>query len=574
MSGSRSPEIRPFRFGWQTGTTRPKLWGVAWILWTVFVMLPLIAGWLLKLAFDALSSNESITGFLVLLGISEAIRWVVFAVAVYVVVRWWVSALTVMRTNMLEAQTVSGGPRSATLPDSPAEAISRFHDDARDAVLWTDSWVDGSGYIIYAVTALGIMSTIDGRAAFVVLIPLVVVTAITRYLTPRLHAARSADRKATGRVTAFLGETFTGMLAFRLAGREDAAIARLETHTAIRRGTAVRDTVIQQAIDGMASSTSDITVGLTLLVLVPAVRSGDFSVGDLALFVTYAVQLGELPRYVARIITSREQAIVSYERMGEMVADGDAAGVVEHRLVTIEPNETKLGRDPDPARVRLEQLEIRGLTAQYPSNGGGVEDINLTFERGTFNVVTGPVGAGKSTLLRAIIGLIDHDQGSIVWNGSEIVDAAAWFVPPNAAHLPQVPSLFSESLADNISLGRDTETLDDILELTTLASDLDEMPDGLDTMVGARGLRLSGGQAQRVATARSLLTQPELLVVDDLSSALDVATEKELWDRLSDLGSTTVIAISQRQLAIDRADQVITMADGRVASVKVRRPLV
>jgi ATP-binding cassette subfamily B protein len=570
MSRARSSEIRPFRFGWQTGTTRPKLWGVAWFLWTAFVMLPLIAGWLLKLAFDALSSNESITGFLILLGISEAVRWVVFAAAVYVVVRWWVSALTVMRTNMLEAQTVSGGPRSATLPDSPAEAISRFHDDARDAVLWTDSWVDGSGYIIYAVTALGIMSTIDGRAAFVVLIPLLVVTAITRYLTPRLHAARSADRKATGRVTAFLGETFTGMLAFRLAGREEAAIARLETHTAIRRRTAVRDTVLQQAIDGMASSTSDITVGLTLLVLVPAVRSGDFSVGDLALFVTYAVQLGELPRYVARIITSREQAIVSYGRMGEMVADGDAAAVVEHRLVTIEPNETKLARDPDPERVRLEQLEIRGLTAQYPSNGGGVEEIDLTFERGSFNVVTGPVGAGKSTLLRAIIGLIEHDEGAIIWNGSEIVDVAAWFVPPNAAHLPQVPSLFSESLADNISLGRDTESLSDILELTTLASDLDEMPDGLDTMVGARGLRLSGGQAQRVATARSLLTHPELLVVDDLSSALDVATEKELWDRLSDLGTTTVIAISQRQLAIDRADQVITMADGRVVSVRRR----
>ncbi len=284
MNAPHSPKIHPFRFGWTTGTSRPKLWGIAWILWTAFVMLPLLTGWLLKLAFDALSSSESITGFLVLLGIGEAIRWVVFAAAVYVVVRWWVSALTVMRTNMLEAQTVSGGPRAATLPDSPAEAISRFHDDARDAVLWPDAWVDGSGYIIYAASALAIMSTIDGRAAFVVLVPLIVVTGITRYLTPRLHAARSADRSATGRVTAFLGETFTGMLAFRLAGREEAAIARLETLTATRRRTAVRDTVLSQAIDGMSSSTSDITVGLTLLVLVPAVRSGDFTVGDLALF--------------------------------------------------------------------------------------------------------------------------------------------------------------------------------------------------------------------------------------------------------------------------------------------------
>lgn len=570
MKRTRAPEIKPFRFGWRTGTVRPQLWALTWVLWTTFVMLPLITGWLLKLVFDALSSSESVGGLLILLGISEAVRWVVFAVAVYVVVRWWVSALTVIRTNMLDAQTVSGGPRAASLPDSPAEAISRFHDDARDAVLWPDAWVDGCGHIIYAITALGIMSTIDVRAAFVVLVPLVTVTATARYLTPRLYAARLADRKATGRVTAFLGETFTGMLAFRLAGREEAAIDRLETYTAVRRRTAVRDTVLQQAIDGMSSSTSDITVGLTLLVLVPAVRSGDFSAGDLALFVTYAVQLGELPRFMARLITAREQAIVSYERMGELVARGEAAAVVNHRLVTIEPKETKLEREPDPARVRLERLELRGMTAKYPSTGEGVEDIDLTFERGSFNVVTGAVGSGKSTLLRAIIGLLERDAGSILWNGSEIADVAAWFVPPNAAHLPQVPSLFSESLAANISLGRDTSALDEVLELTTLASDLDEMPEGLDTMVGARGLRLSGGQAQRVATARSLLTHPELLIVDDLSSALDVNTEKELWDRLSELGSTTVIAISQRQLAIDRADQVITMAAGRVASITRR----
>ncbi|MFW2382512.1 MAG: ATP-binding cassette domain-containing protein [Acidimicrobiales bacterium] len=567
---SAEQSLSPFRFGWRTGTFRPRLWAWSWILWTAFVMLPLLTGWLLKLTFDALSSNESITGLLVLLGLSEAVRWVVFAIAVYVVVRWWVAALTMIRTNMLEAQTVSGGPRAATLPDSPSEAISRFHDDTRDMVLWADSWVDGAGYIIYSAGALFIMSTIDRRAALVVLVPLVLVTVITRYLTPRLHAARLADRRANGRVTSFLGETFSGMLAFRLAGREEAAIARLEQHTAIRRGTAVRDTVLRQAIDGMSSSTADVTIGLTLLVLVPEVRSGAFTVGDLALFVAYATQLGELPRFIARLITAREQAIVSYGRLGEMVAPGRARDVVDHRPVTIEPYETMLQRRPDPVRIPLERLEVRDLTARYPSTGDGIHNVNLTFERGTFNVVTGPVGAGKSTLLRALVGLIPFDQGAIFWNGVDVSDAAAWFVPPNCAHLPQVPNLFSESLADNISLGRDRANLGEILDLTTMTRDLEEMPEGLDTMVGARGLRLSGGQAQRVATARSLLTHPELLVVDDLSSALDVATEKELWDRLGDLGSTTVIAISQRQLAIDRADQVITMAAGRVSSVQRR----
>lgn len=560
-------EIRPMRFGWTTGSFRPRLWLLSWITFGAFYLLPLWTGWLLKLVFDRLSEAESLTSILIVLGFSEATRWVVFAVAIYFVIRWWVAALTLLRTNMLYAQTVSGGPRAATLPASPAEAISRFSDDARDAVIWTDSWLDGLGYIAYAVGALIIMSTIDGRAALVVLLPLTIVTVITRLLTPRLYAARAADREATSRVVSFLGETFTGQLAFRLAGREEAAVTRLERHTAIRRKTAVRDTVLQQTIDGISSSTADVTIGLTLLVLVPSVRSGQFTVGDLALFVAYAIQLGELPRYVARLVTSREQAIVSYGRMGQLVAPGRVTDVFDHRQVTIEPTETMLQRDPDPARVPLIRLGARNLTAIHPSSAEGVHNIDLEVERGTFTVITGPVGAGKSTLLRALVGLMPLDAGTLSWNGQDIDDPAAWFVPPNAAYLPQVPRLFSESLTGNITLGRGAENLSAVLELTTLTRDLQEMPDRLDTMVGARGLRLSGGQAQRVATARSLLTQPELLVVDDLSSALDVATERELWDRLASIGATTVIAVSQRQLAIERADQVIVMDRGRIASV-------
>lgn len=566
----RNDAIRPGRFGWLTGTFRSRLWIWSWISWTGFFLMPLWTGWVLKLAFDALEDSASINQYLVVLGVSEVVRWAIFAFAVWVVVRWWVSALTLLRTNMLHAQTVSGGPDAATLPDSPSEAISRFSDDARDTVMWTDSWLDGLGYTTYAVGALIVMSTIDSRAAFVVLIPIAIVTFITRMLTPRLYAARAADRQATGRVNAFLGEAFTGMLAFRLAGREEAAISRLEEYTSVRRQTAVRDTVLQQTIDGISSSTADVTIGLMLLVLVPSVQAGDLSVGDLALFVAYSAQLGELPRYLARIITSREQAIVSYGRMGEMVAAGTPSNVLAHQQVTIEPDETMRRRSPDPERVALQRLAVHDLSVRYPSNGEGISDVNLTFERGSFNVVTGPVGAGKSTLLRALVGLVPLEGGSVSWNGEEVEDQAAWFVPPQAAHLPQIPRLFSESLTENIALGRDTADLDAVLELTTLRLDINEMPDGLDTVVGARGLRLSGGQAQRVATARSLITQPELLVVDDLSSALDVATERELWDRLAGMGATTVIAISQRQLAIDRADQVITMADGRVVSVDQR----
>lgn len=555
--------IKPFGFGWRTGVFRSRLWALSWIGWTAYFAIPLASGWLLKLAFDALSTDASITGLLVAIGAVEVLRWIVFAFSIWVVVRWWVSGLSLMRTNMLDAQTVSGGPRAARLPSSPSEAVSRFSEDARDGVAWADSWLDGLAAIAYAIGALIIMSTINRSAALVVLLPLGFVTIVTRYLTPRIYAARAADREATSEVTGFLGETFAGVLAFRLAGREEAALARLDVHTARRRQTAVRDTVLQQVVGGISSTTTDVTIGLTLLALVPAVRADELSVGDLALFVAYAIELGTVPRFLARLVSAREQAIVSYGRLGEMVAEGRIDDVFAPTQVTIEPYDTMRVRAPDPDRVPLRTLEIRGLTSTYPGSTAGVHDVSFTVDAGTFTVVTGAVGAGKSTLLRALVGLEPLESGTILWNGEPIDDPAAWFVPPNAAHVPQIPRLFSESLAENVALGRAQDRLGVVLDQTTLRRDLEDMPEGLATRVGSRGLRLSGGQAQRVATARSLLPKPELLVVDDLSSALDVATERDLWTSLRNEGASTIIAVSHRQFVIDQADQVITIDAGR-----------
>lgn len=558
---AREVPIPTLRVARRVGIFRGRLWFWTWLGFLGFYAMPLLTGWFLKQVFDRLGSEEGVGGWLLAIGLSEAARMVLFAFSIWVVVRWWVGGLTMLRTNMLHAQTVSGGPKRAALPLGPAEAISRFHDDARDVVIWADSFVDGFSNLAYAVGALVIMATIDLGASLIVLVPLVAMSLVVGWVRPRLYAASEADREATGVVNAFLGETFAGMLAFRLAGKERAAVTRLERHTDHRRTTAVRHVVLEQGLDGLTSTTSDLSIGLILLVLVPSVRSGDITVGDLALFVSYTAVLGDVPRFMSRLVTAREQAKVSVRRMGQLVAPERLEDLLDHPSVDIDRGDPAVERSPDPERAPLARLEVRGLTAGY-EGGGGIADVDLDITAGDFVVVTGPVGAGKSTLLRALVGLVPHQSGTVRWNGRVIDDLGAWFVPPNAAHLPQVPRLFSESLASNITLGRDAEALDPVIDATTLRRDLDEMPDGLDTRVGARGLRLSGGQAQRVATARSLLTRPELLVVDDLSSALDVETERALWSQVRSAG-TTVIAISHRRFVLEMADQVVTLADGR-----------
>jgi ATP-binding cassette subfamily B protein len=141
-----------------------------------------------------------------------------------------------------------------------------------------------------------------------------------------------------------------------------------------------------------------------------------------------------------------------------------------------------------------------------------------------------------------------------------------FLVPPRAAYIPQVPRLFSEPLTDTILLGVDPAGLDDAIYVACMDEDLAEMPSGGSTVVGPKGIRLSGGQIQRTAAARAFVRRAELLVVDDLSSALDVETEAQLWDRVlsTTAGTTTVLVVSHRPRILERADQVIELDSGRV----------
>jgi ATP-binding cassette subfamily B protein len=213
----------------------------------------------------------------------------------------------------------------------------------------------------------------------------------------------------------------------------------------------------------------------------------------------------------------------------------------------------------------LRELSVEGLTYHHADGTVGIEDVDLRLAAGTFTVVAGRVGSGKTTLLQAVLGLVPA-TGTIRWNGVAVDDPARFLIPPRTAYTPQVPQLFSETLGDNILLGWPGD-VDAAVRLAVLEDDVADMPDGLATMLGSRGVRLSGGQLQRTAAARMFVRAPELLVCDDLSSALDVHTEADLWERVLGDRRRTVLAVSHRRGVLARADQVVVLRDGRVADV-------
>jgi ATP-binding cassette subfamily B protein len=303
-----------------------------------------------------------------------------------------------------------------------------------------------------------------------------------------------------------------------------------------------------------------------LLVSASGIASGSFDLGTLALFVAYLGWLAFFPKMLGRVLSRRKQVAVSFDRMRRLVADEEVDNTVRRRDLPIDPGDDGERPDPDrPRRIALDRLVVRGLSASY-SGSRVVDDVSFEILRGQFVVVTGPVGSGKSTLLRALLGLAWQADvsGTVSWNGEVLGDRAAFLIPPNAAFLPQVPQLISDSVGDNVGLGPvSAESLTTALRLAAIDTDIAEMPESTDTMIGPRGLRLSGGQRQRLATARALVHAPELVVLDDVSSALDVETELLLWENLADAGMT-VIAVSHRAVAFERADQMLRLDRGRL----------
>lgn len=538
----------------------------SYIQWVGFHLAPLAIGLMLKIVLDRLSDGRPGVPWLLLaifLGV-EVGRW---SLLVSAAVQWhgaWVYWQTVPRVNMLRALATSSGPAAGRLPGSPGEAVSRFRDDVQDLALVLDVWLDISGAALGAAIAVVVMAAIDPVAALAVTVPVVIALSASWVLGPRLRTWRRRSREATAQVTGFIGDTFGSILAVKAAGAEAAIDSRFAELNAERAKVSRIDQVGSELIRSLGYGTGEVAAGVVLVLVAASFRRGELSVGDIGLFVSYVTVIAALPRWAGRLGAYTRQADVSIDRLAELTHDRKRPSVVRPVDTFLRHGPPPLVHDVDTAPA-LEALSVEGLTMRHPVSGRGIEAVSFEVQRGELVVVTGEVGSGKTTLLRAILGLVTPDAGVIRWNGEVVQDPSTFLVPPRIAYLPQVPRLFSESLADTILLGRPAEGLEDAIYLTCLDEDLEEMPDGVSTVIGPRGLRLSGGQVQRTGAARALVRRPELLVVDDLSSALDVDTEARLWERVAAQGFTTAIVVSHRPHVLERADRVLTLVNGRLA---------
>jgi ATP-binding cassette subfamily B protein len=457
-------------------------------------------------------------------------------------------------------------PGARAVPRSPGEAVSRFRGDVDEVARFLDRVVFVIGRTFFALVAFVVMLQTNRRITLYVFLPMTVIVYLANRAMTGIQKYHRASRRATGRVTGFIAETFGAAQAVKVATAEPRMVRRFRELSEVRRQAALKTQLFIELLHSIFWNTANLGSGLVLILAAQEMQAGTFTVGDLALFVFYMGWVTDFVAGVGMIAAAYRQAGISLERIARLLQDRPPEALVEHGPVYLRGAYPEVPYVPKGDAHRLETLEVRGLSYRYGEGGRGIEGVDLRLERGTFTVITGRVGSGKTTLLRVLLGLLPAQEGEIRWNGEGVADPAAWFVPPRSAYTSQVPLLFSESLRDNVLMGLPEERvdLDAALRLAVLEQDLAELDDGLDTVVGTKGVKISGGQRQRTAAARMFVRDPELLVFDDLSSALDVETERALWRRVFDDRRATCLVVSHRRPALRRADQIVVLKDGRV----------
>lgn len=548
---------------------RPGLYALSATLASFFgYLLPLAPGAIIRRFLDQVSGNApagpGLWTLVALLMAATIARIATMSGASWAETTLDLTASALLRTNMFVRILERPGARA--VPASTGEAISRLRDDAQAIERFVGWTLDPLGEFSVMVIALIVLVRINAVITLAVLAPMVAVITTVQLLRRRIECYHQAAQAATGDVTGLLGELFGSVQAIKLAGAERRVVSHFEQINEARRTVTVRDRLFNELLGAVSVNAASLGTGLILLLAAQALRTGAFTVGDFALFTLYLQWLAQVTSMFGYFLTQYRQAGVSFARMMALLPGAPPAQLVEHRPVYPRGLLSPL---PAPVKVpadRLIALEARGLTYRYAGSAGGVAGIDLRLPRGSLTVVTGRIGAGKTTLLRTLLGLLPQESGEIRWNGALVADPGAWFIPPRAAYTPQVPRLFSETLRDNLLLGLPEQRVDlpGAIHAAVLDRDIAALENGLETLVGPRGIRLSGGQVQRAAAARMFVRDPELLVMDDLSSALDVETERALWERLAARGGATVLAVSHRRAALRRADQIIVLKDGGV----------
>ena len=304
-----------------------------------------------------------------------------------------------------------------------------------------------------------------------------------------------------------------------------------------------------------AAQAGVIAIGVTLMVLRAAngVVEGTLTLGDLVMVNAFLLQMFQPLNFLGVMYRQIKESITDVERMFALLK---------------RPREIEDAKDARPLDVAAGAVKFEQVSFAYNPDRPILHDVSFTIPAGKTLAVVGSSGAGKSTLARLLFRFYDVGAGSIAIDGQDIRQVTQDSLRAAIGVVPQDTVLFNDSIYYNIAYGRPGAGRDEVVEAARAAHILDfieSLPQGWDTVVGERGLKLSGGEKQRVAIARTLLKNPAILILDEATSALDTRTENAIQAELLEIArDRTTLIIAHRLSTVDEADEILVMEGGRI----------
>ena len=402
-------------------------------------------------------------------------------------------------------------------------------------------------------TALLILALMSWKLAAVLFTPLLFIIPLVYLFSTRVQRKYRQQRESTGDITAVLENIISGIGVVQAYNAQDWEAKRVDRESSAYREQAISASKDRNRYLPGLYAIAGIAFGLLVTVGGYLTKSGDITTGQLVTFLLISTRM-TMPMFIFGMLVNQLQK-------------GEASARRVFSLVDLEPTITD---KPDSTKLDgpITSVEFEGVHFTYPGTSTKVlAGISFKANAGQFLGVMGHTGAGKTTILKLLMRYYEPQEGKVMVNGIDVQDLTLDSVRAAMGFVSQEPFLFFGSLKQNVAYNRDAddEEIMKALEMAGAAEFISDFEHGLDTMVGDRGTKLSGGQRARVSLARALLKNPSLLVLDEASSALDAETEKRIQENLlASGGERTTIAVAHRLSTIRNAEEIISMVDGAI----------
>lgn len=547
---------------------QPKIFAIALAGSTVFGLMTVASAYVLGAVTDevvlpALKAGEVATGTLV--GGAAAIIAVAFVKACGITVRRSFAGIMQLRLQADYRRRVTKQylrlPLSWHKQHPTGELLSNANSDV-EAIWWPIAPLPFACGVLVMLVATGVLLLMtDVPLALVGFVVFPVIAALNFLYNRKIAPLVTEAQELRGQMSAVAHESFDGALVVKTLGREAAETERFAVKAGLLREEMVRVGRVHGLFDGAMEALPQLGTLLVLLVGSSRVASGALQPGEVVR-VAYLFTLLAFPvRAVGWVLGDLPRAVVGYERVSRVLTARGALPFGEETL---------------PHRAAPSRLDVNDVNFSY-GEADVLHDVSFQVRPGRTVAIVGPTGAGKSTVASLLVRLVDPDDGSVALDGVDVRELAQGRLSSAAALVPQHTFMFDDTVRGNIALGLAVpdERVWEALRLAQAEGFVAALPNGLDTMVGERGMSLSGGQRQRLALARALVRHPRLLVLDDATSSVDPTVEAAILAGLRDADlPSTVVIVAYRRATIELADEVIFIADGRVRAHGAHRDLI